>query len=455
MNSEIFRLAAVLYADNNYEVSRKAIHRKVIETIFIENNNDFIGIHTLIDHIKIKYTLDFTEEEIKEIVSDVDFFNTSSCKTEEIKITLTAKRFQNISKKIVENNLDYFIQEFHKVNTNFNLQDLKQIIYKFLYEVFQSNVLSFGKLIDPNFSIQELLNINDHNLNPIEIEIINGFLNWDNDEKNKVIFDISNLALEYCLITNKKGTNFRLENLKNKNFYLDTNVIFRAIGINGENRQKRTITFLEKFKEAKENLLISRFTEDEIKKTLDFYVNQLSRYNTARVNSDVFSKYSKNQDFIDYYHRWRRKRTNDSSALFQAHISSLIEELKRRFGIKSDYREYFDLKEPQIERLILDKGSQINIFKSDSKSSPYLEASIVDAKNIYLIEFLRNGHYSNLFDCKYYFTSADQLLMKWDYTQNSSIPVVLLPSQWMSILLRYLNRTSDDFKSFVSFLNIS
>src|SRR5690606_4218547 len=116
---------------------------------------------------------------------------------------------------------------------------------------------------------------------------------------------------------------------------------------------------------------------------------------------------------------------------------------------------YFDLKEPQIERLILDKGSQINIFKSDSKSSPYLEASIVDAKNIYLIEFLRNGHYSNLFDCKYYFISADQLLRKWDYTQNSSIPVVLLPSQWMSILLRYLNRTSDDFKSFVSFLNIS
>src|SRR5690606_13270607 len=68
---------------------------------------------------------------------------------------------------------------------------------------------------------------------------------------------------------------------------------------------------------------------------------------------------------------------------------------------------------------------------------------------------LRNGHYSNLFDCKYYFISADQLLRKWDYTQNSSIPIVLLPSQWMSILLRYLNRTSDDFKSFVSFLNIN
>ena len=71
------------------------------------------------------------------------------------------------------------------------------------------------------------------------------------------------------------------------------------------------------------------------------------------------------------------------------------------------------------------------------------------------IEFLRNGYYNNIFDCKYYFISADQLLRKWDYTQNNSIPIVLLPSQWMSILLRYLTRTSDDFKSFVSFLNIN
>lgn len=455
MKTEIFRLAAILYADSNYEVSPKTIHRKVIESLFIENNNEFIGIHTLIDRIKSKYSLDFTEEEIKEIVSDTHFFDTSSCKTEELKITLTAKRFENISKKIDSNNLDFFIQEFHKINSDIELKDLKNVIYIFLYEIFQTNILSFSKLIDPNVQIQELINLNDHNLNLIEIEIINKFLNWDNYEKNKVIFDISNLSLEYCLITNKKEGNFKLENLKNKNFYLDTNVIFRAIGINGENRQKRMLTFLEKFKEAKENLLLSKFTDEEIRKTLDFYVGQMTKYNSAKINSDVFSKFSKSQDFIDYYHKWRRKRTNDSTDLFKAHILSLIEELKVKFEIKNDFKDYFDINDSKVEEKILDKGSQINTYKSDSKSFPYLEASIIDAKNIYLIEYLRNGHYSNIFDCKYYFISADQILRKWDYTQNDSIPIVLLPSQWMSILLRYLNRTSDDFKSFVSFLNIS
>lgn len=455
MKEDIFRLAAVLYADNNYEVSTKTLHRKVIESIFIDNNNQFVGLHTLIDNVKEQYNLDFTEEEIREIVSNTDNFNTSSCQIDEIKITLTTKRFENITSKVVTNNLDYFIEGFQENNKQYTLKDLKAIIHRFLYEIFQTNISSFSKLVDPSIQIEQLLNINDHNLNSEEIEIINTFLNWDNTEKNKMIFDISNLALEYCLITNKKGTSFKLENLKNKNFYLDTNIIFRAIGVNGENRKNRTLTFLEKFKEANENLYISRFTIEEITKTLEFYINQMSKYNSAKINSDIFHKFRKSQDFIDYYHIWRRSRVNDSIALFKAHVFSLIEELKIKFEIKDDYKEYFDIKDSKVEELILDKGSQINTFKSDSKSSPYLEASIIDAKNIYLIEILRNGHYVNIFDCKYYFISADQLLRKWDYTQNKNIPIVLLPSQWMSILLRYLNRTSDDFKSFVSFLNIN
>ncbi len=454
MKEDIFRLAAVLYADNNYEVSSKTLHRKVIESIFIDNNNDFIGLHSLIDKLKKQYNLDFTEEEIKEVICDSENFNTSSCKIEEVKITLTPKRFESIKKKIVSNNLDYFIEQFHYANNQYVLKDLKAIIYRFLYEIFQTNISSFSKLVDPSVQIEDLININDHNLNNLEIEIINTFLNWENDEKNKMIFDISNLALEYCLITNKKGTNFKLENLRNKNFYLDTNVIFRAIGINGENRKNRTLTFLEKFKEAKEVLLISKYTIDEIKNTLDFYIGKMSKYNTVRINSDVFHKFSKNQDFVDYYHRWRRKRVNDSTDWFKAHVFSLIEELKKNFDIKEDYKEHFDITDAKTHELILDMGSQINTFKSDNKP-PNLEASIIDAKNIHIIKVLRNGYYANVFDCKYYFISADQLLRKWDYTQNNSIPIVLLPSQWMSILLRYLNRTSDDFKSFVSFLNIS
>ena len=194
MNSEIFRLATILYADNNYEVSPKTIQRKVVESLFIENKNLFLGIHTLIDLLKSKYTLHFTEDEIYDIVSNSEYFNTSICKIQDLKITLTTKRYDTICSKINYNNLDYFINEFHKINNAYQLRDLKDVIYRFLYEIFQINVTSFSKLIDPKIEITELININDYNFKPLEIEIVNGFLNWEHNEKNKNIFNIETLV---------------------------------------------------------------------------------------------------------------------------------------------------------------------------------------------------------------------------------------------------------------------
>lgn len=325
INTDIFRLAAVLYADNNYEVNPKTIYRRIIESILLDNNNDVIGIHTLIDTIKAKYELDFTFEEIQEIIKDDKYFN-SSYKNEDIKISIVHNRFKTLCENVKHKNLDYFISEFQKINTDISLEELREIIYSFLYEVFQTNINSFSKLINPEILLEDLIDIKDlKKMSKLNIEIINSFLNWNNDDKNKIIFNISSLALEYCLITNKKGKNIRLENLKNKSFYLDTNIIFRAIGLNGENRRKRTITFLEKFKEANEKLYISSFTNEEIKNTLEYYISQISRVSTTKINSKIFIKFRKYEDFFDFYHCWRKDRINDSTDIFLAHINSLIE----------------------------------------------------------------------------------------------------------------------------------
>lgn len=42
----------------------------------------------------------------------------------------------------------------------------------------------------------------------------------------------------------------------------------------------------------------------------------------------------------------------------------------------------------------------------------------------------------------------------WDYSREEKVPTVFLPSQWLSISLRFLERTNDDYSSFVSFLNL-
>lgn len=65
-NSQLFRLSAVLYADNNYEVSSNTILRKVIECALLSNENP-LSIHELIDFTFSTYHLNLSEEEIVSI----------------------------------------------------------------------------------------------------------------------------------------------------------------------------------------------------------------------------------------------------------------------------------------------------------------------------------------------------------------------------------------------------
>jgi hypothetical protein len=444
---DIFRLAAVLYADNNYEVNPKTIHRKIIESVFLDNNNSQSSIHVIINIIEKDYGFIFDFEEVNDILTrnTESHFLLGKNADGELTATLSPKRFSLISAKLNSNNIDFFIQEFLVLNQELiGAIDGKSIIYNFLYQVYSTNISSFSKLIDYRKELENAINI-DEGFNPIEKEIINEFLRWENDGKNKAIFDISSYALEYCLITNKgSGNTFHLKNLKNKDFYLDTNIIFRAIGINGENRKERTITFLEKFREAGEQLIISKFTEQEYKSTIKYYINQISKKLLKRVDPRVFSRFKKDSEFFDYYHRWRIGRVNDDIKYFEAHLLSAYEAFKNKFKIVEEYNVGFDEKS-DLEIEALNELSR-DIYSHKNKDSLYsgrFETAETDAKNIHMIRKKRNGQFRNIFETKIFFISSDQGLRRWDFQQSESTPAVLLPSQWMSILLRYINRTND------------
>ena len=85
-------------------------------------------------------------------------------------------------------------------------------------------------------------------------------LNWPNDGKNKAVFDLAGYALEYCMMTNRKNTSLNTQNLKHKSFYIDTNILYRAIGLNGDGLKTRAHLFLSKFKEVGEKLILSQST---------------------------------------------------------------------------------------------------------------------------------------------------------------------------------------------------
>ncbi|NCD41076.1 MAG: hypothetical protein EOL88_03200 [Bacteroidia bacterium] len=454
--NQLFRLAAVLYADNNYEVAPKTIHRKVIESVLLECGAVEYSIHQIIDFVQEQYSITFDEESVKEIVtSKKEEGFLTNYRNGDLFVCLSEKRKQTLQTKISNKTIDFFISEFQKEFAQLVAKvDSKAILHKFLYDIFSTNTSSFQKLIDSKKDLSGIINLESSNYNEKEREIINNFLQWDNFEKNKAIFDISSYALEYCMLTNKNGSStIHLDNLKNKSFYLDTNIIYRALGINGENRQKRSQTFLKKFSDSGEKIIISKSTETEFKDGIKGHVDRIRKFDSPRVNSKLFQEVEVQRDIYNFYHKWRIGKTNYNLDLFIAEIYSIYDNFKKEFKIVVDTQKPYDVKDKKVDELLKDYSSSISSFKQ-KEGNDIIGSSTIDAENILWIEMKRENKAQNIFDTKYFFISTDQGLRRWDYQREDKTPLVLLPSQWMSILLRYLNRTEDDFKSFVNFLNL-
>ena len=85
-----------------------------------------------------------------------------------------------------------------------------------------------------------------------------------------------------------------------------------------------------------------------------------------------------------------------------------------------------------------------------NKDDPHL----ADARNMYWIECIRKENNYDVASTKYYFVTSDQKLQAWDNGHSKNQPLTLLPSQWLGLLLKYVSRSSDDFRSFISFMNL-
>ena len=453
---QLFRLSAVLYADNNYEVAPKTIHRKIIESALLECGMEEYSVHQIIDFIQERYSITFDEESVREIVTSKkeEGFLTNH-RNGNLYVCLSEKRKQTLQAKISNKTIDFFISEFQGNNTQLVARvDSKAILYKFLYDIFSTNTYSFQKLINNKKDLSGIINLENSNYSEKEKEIINNFLQWDNFEKNKAIFNIASYALEYCMLTNKNGSSsIHLDNLKNKSFYLDTNIIYRVLGINGENRQKRSKTFLKKFNDSGEKIIISKSTETEFKDGIKGHVDRIRNYDSPRVNSILFQEVEVQRDIYNFYHKWRIGKINYNLDLFIAEIYSIYDNFKKEFKIQVDTVKPFDINDKKVDELLKNYTSSISTFKQN-EGNEIIGSATIDAENILWIEMKRENKVQNIFDTKYFFISSDQSLRRWDYQREDKTPIVLLPSQWMSILLRYLNRTEDDFKSFVSFLNL-
>lgn len=454
MNKEaLYRTSAVVFADSNME-SRKTetIRRKFVEAVFVEKKNTPLKIQEIGVAVESILGIIITDEEIIRIIDDDKYFIEELGKTKrENKYSLSPERYRHLNERS-QDNMDAVVKRYLNTfdHSADNPESIRQLLLRYFYFLMNNNILAYQQILGFPAASKSKIKVEKGDFTDDEIDIINRFLSWKDSTKDKELFKLVSCCIEYAIAVNNSKENALIESFRNKVFYLDNALIYRAIGINGETRKQRTLSFLRKCRESGQELRISKFSYNEFLDTIEYHLNQLNKTTPfGKINPTIFHRYANGEGFYQFYHAWRAERATYSFEIFKNYIITEYNNLRKMYDIHEDYKTPYkeDNDIPEIVRYTEE-------IKSTKQGRGHQDLHVADARNMYWIECKRNGNDGRMTDTKYYFVTSDMKLHLWDYSHSHNQPLTLLPSQWMALLLKYYSRTNDDYKSFVSFLSI-
>ena len=453
------RIASKIVINDSLDSSPRDIKKKILETILFDYVGNPLTAVEIIKKCKDSHYINLDVYEVEDILSDDK--NYINHHTEEaVKYSMRIEFHEKIEAEIEDKSISHYIRLFYSENEDFNeeinIEDFENTIYEFFYYVSNNNLLEFQKITEKDHIISDEVIIASK-FSDEKINMINKFLSWSNEGKNKLIFKFSNIGLEYNILVNPDNYDlFNQLNAKNKIFLLDTNILFRLAGLNGGYRKKRIITFLSNCNSSGQELYYTKYTEKEFNNALKYYCSNLDQYRVE--NTKLFSEYSMHEDFYNFYYEWRLKNKNLSADVFMAYVKNELTENLNKYNIKR-MPTILDEENPEIENKILNLSKKIEHYKKrydegDDYSIYTPINTVYDSKNILLIDTLRGEENETFLDTQYFMISTDHKLMAWDRQRNDSIPNIILPSQWLAISLRFLTNSDEDFKCFINFINL-
>lgn len=439
------RMAVLLYSETEGIKKKSSIIRRLIEAVFVELDNIEMGSKEIQAQVMTLFNVHVNEDEILEVLENNKMRSYFEKKliNHEMKYSISLKRYLRLkaeSKKNIEDYIDEFIKTY-----GYDCK-IKGIIYKYIYRLFKHNIEDFSKILGGKMEVDENL---EQDLTPDEMKIIRGFINWDLPEKNEAILALMGCSLEYSMLVGDNSYLYgtRLGTIfSNKIIYIDTNIIYYCLGVNGDEFRIANEMLLDKCKKAGQVLRISSITEKEFVNTLEHYIDEIKKYESTSV-SKLYKKYINNKDVYFFYLEWKKTRKKfDSVEFFKKYIMSQYTEWLKKYKVIVDREMPFHLEDVDVQETITTYSEQI----------PYKGSVNYDAQNIYWIECLRKkeGIVSGFSDEKYFILSPHKALKRWDFDRKNKVPIVIAPELWMTLLTRFVARSEDDYKSFINFINI-
>lgn len=462
MQKDIFRFAATLFSENSDVYSALESQLQMVKCIFIMNNNTPMSLNDIAKDLLNIYKYHISKDEVslliqrhKKVFYIIESDNEKCYK-------LLAKVYSE-TVEMQKNSIDHYIELYIEQFNILENEKYSDAIYKYLYELTTTNINSYKLLIygkgQANYSSCEL-SVDISFLDDTELLMIHNFIEWDNSEKNVALSNIVFSCLEYCMLVNgDKPNKLLINSIRKREIYLDTNIMFRAVGINGESRKRVVDAFLNKCVQAKLKLIVSYNTKKEFFDTIDYYISQIVEYPRGDVYSGAYENIS-DYNIFSFYESWRYEHPSLPINFFKMYIKSLYSSTIDCYKIVDDERvpkAIYDSDEFKTRRN--GYSSSIKNKKRELKSiyipedDHYSLKDSHDATVISYIELLRDNtdEQKDIF-----FVSSDKVLRYWDMDRKGrEYPVVIYPSQLFLILIKTCGRSQNDFNSFVSFININ
>lgn len=452
---DLLRLAMIL--ENQGATTRDRYICKFVEYVLFDSEKSELSSLEICTCIKNRFQLEF---DLTEIEAAVKKRGIGRLEETQGYYCLTPKVANQLSsQKSSLDQLRSYLTLFSQDRPNVDIEATLMLVQKYLYFCFNSNASNLLSLIGENPKhIDSTTFTAEFNPSQEEIDIINDFIHWENAEKNKFMYSVVSSCYEYCLITANKSPTISKSIFRGKKFFLDTNIIFRIAGFNKDERRFVSKVFVEKCREVGVALCYTSAVLTEIYRVIDSQIKYIRVITNeqAPVDANLISKLSSNyevNDFYTLYYNWCKEpqnRYNDFPS-FRNYLTGMISNVISNFEyIDSTIIKDYDENEQQLFDTLMK-------FKSEKR--PYKKTTIesikTDVKQVLYLNSIRPKSAKSLWDMNEYIVSADQLLISWAEETFNGVPIVVIPSLWLSIILKVSGRaTENDYKSFCMFMTL-
>jgi len=443
-HNNFFRMSFIV--QDNAAMTLETNLVKIIEAVLFDAKGERLSSNQISIKIKEDVGLDFSESEVRQAILK----RGKNIQNVDNKFFLNPQYREKLNKQ--EDFKSQIEKYTHKAIEELGLEvdesRLTQLLTEYLYYCFNSNKDSILALIN-NADIK----VNNFIKDEEDIKLINAFLSWKNDEKDKFIYNVVSYGYIYCTLTVKKDELLANRLFRGKKFILDANIIFRLAGINNDSRMNTIKSFVEKCKEVGVSLCYTTATLEEIKRVIVNKVKWIVSVTGEQKPLDLREyDYSEN-DFYSMYCKWAADDTNryDDYTAFQKYLIKLVMDVMAQLE-SIECSNYALTRMGEFNSLV----ASLQAYKEAHGNKKQTKASLItDINNIMRIRGLRKADKNeNIWTTNVFFISADQNLVRWSADVEMGVPLVVLPSVWLTIMLRFSGRTTNDYKAFCSFLEL-